>query len=520
MQPSHRQILTIISGLMLGMFLAALDQTIVATAMRTIADDLDGLSLQAWVSTAYLITSTVSMPLYGKLSDLYGRKPLFLAAISIFIAGSMFCTLSTSMYGLAALRAVQGLGAGGLMSLAFAILADIVPPRERARYQGYFLAVFATSSVAGPLIGGFLAGGAGWRWIFVINVPIGLAALYVVARVLNVPHARRDHRVDWLGAVTLVTGVVPLLVVAEQGRGWGFGSGAAVACYLLGAAGLGAWLLVERRMGDDALIPLRLFRGAAFSLAAIVTLLLGVAMFGGMMTIPLYFQIVRGASPTQSGLMLLPLMAGLVIASIGSGRVIARTGHYRIFFVVGTALISLASLSLHLLLDVGTPLPVLSALLVLLGLGLGGSMQPLTLAVQTAAPPRDMGVATSSATFLRQMGGTLGVAVFVSVLFGTVGDRIASAMAAALPDPGFRAALRAAGGRLPTGVIDDSSFLHLLDPRLAAPFKVGFAAAMRPVFLLIAIVAAAGFLMALLVKELPLRTMSGLQAREHERTTT
>ncbi|MGH3451806.1 MAG: MFS transporter, partial [Haloechinothrix sp.] len=270
---SHRQILTILSGLMMGMFLAALDQTIVSTAIRTIADDLQGLSMQAWATTAYLIAATITTPIYGKLSDIYGRKPLYLTAISLFLIGSLACTFATSMYSLAAFRAVQGLGAGGLMSLALTIIGDIVAPRERARYQGFIVAVFATSSVLGPVLGGLfagipeLAGVDGWRWVFLVNVPIGIAALFVVARVLNVPHARQNHRIDWWGAGTLTLGLLPLLLVAEQGRTWGWTSTPSLVCFAIGAIGLALFVRVEFRMGDAALIPVRLFRNSTFSVA-------------------------------------------------------------------------------------------------------------------------------------------------------------------------------------------------------------------------------------------------------------
>src|SRR5690242_9224554 len=273
-QLSHRQILVILSGLLLGMFLAALDQTIVGTSIRTIADDLNGLSLQAWATTAYLITATITTPLYGKLSDLYGRKPFFLTAIVLFLIGSALSAASRSMYELAGFRAVQGLGAGGLFSLALAILGDIVSPRERARYQGYFLAVFGTSSVLGPVIGGFFAGQAsllgvsGWRWVFLVNVPIGIAALVVVSRTLHLHHTRLDHRIDWWGAVTLSVGLVPLLLVAEQGRDWGWGSGRSIACYVVGAVGVVAFLLVERMMKDEALLPLTLFQNRTVAVAS------------------------------------------------------------------------------------------------------------------------------------------------------------------------------------------------------------------------------------------------------------
>src|SRR5690349_12490584 len=262
---SHRQILLILSGLLLGMLLAALDLTIVSTSIRTIADDLDGLSVQAWVTTAYLITSTIATPLYGKLSDLYGRRPFFLLAITLFVIGSALCALATNMYMLAGFRAFQGLGAGGLFSLALAIIGDIVPPRERAKYQGYFLAVFGTSSVLGPLVGGFLAGQdeilgiTGWRWVFLVNVPIGIFALLLVMRSLHLPHTRREHRIDWPGALLLIVGLVPLLVIAEQGRAWGWDSGRAFTAYVVGIVGIAAFIWDQSRYGDDALIPLRLF---------------------------------------------------------------------------------------------------------------------------------------------------------------------------------------------------------------------------------------------------------------------
>ncbi|MEV3854883.1 MFS transporter [Streptomyces sp. NPDC050095] len=534
---SHRQILTILSGLMLGMFLAALDQTIVSTSIRTIADDLHGLSQQAWATTAYLITSTIATPLYGKLSDLHGRKPYFLGAITIFIAGSALCTFSTSMTELAAFRAVQGIGAGGLMSLALAIIGDIVPPRERARYQGYMLATFATSSVAGPLIGGFLAGQddilgvVGWRWVFLVNVPIGIVALFVVAKVLNIPHTRRDRRIDWWGALTIAIGVVPLLLVAEQGREWGWGSTRSLSCYGIGVVGIIAWILVERRMGDDALIPMRLFRNPIFSKTSLLSVLIGAGMFGGMLMIPQYLQIVKGASPTRSGLEMLPLMLGMIIASIVSGQITAKTGRYKIFPTIGTVLMVVALLLFHFKVQWDTPLWESMVFMLVFGLGLGGCMQTLVLAVQNAVPPQDMGVATASSTFFRQMGATAGTAIFLSVLFSNVGDKIASAFKSAAGTPQFQAALHdpsvvsdpankpvldmlknpGSGGG--SDVLSDSSFIQHLDPRLAEPFKQGFASSMHVVFLITAGVVALAFLMVLWTKEVPLRKMSGLEAR-------
>ncbi|MGH8938062.1 MAG: MDR family MFS transporter, partial [Actinomycetes bacterium] len=426
---THRQVMTILSGLMAGMFLAALDQTIVATSIRTIADDLQGLSVQAWATTAYLITATISTPLYGKLSDLYGRRPFFVAAISVFVVGSALCGLAQSMWELAAFRAVQGLGAGGLFSLALTIIGDIVPPRERARYQGWFLAVFGTSSVLGPVVGGCLAGQetllgvTGWRWVFLVNIPVGVAALVLVVRSLHVPHFRRDHRIDWPGAVALVAGLTPLLLLAEHGRDWGWGSGRSVAAMVVGVSGVVAFVLAERRYGDDALLPLRLFRGRSFGIGSLLNFLLGMGMFGGLAALPLYLQIVKGQSPTAAGLLLLPLTFGIMVGSVFSGQVIARTGRYKRFPVVGAVLLVVA-MGLLSTIAVDTPLWQTLAMATLFGLGLGFNMQPLVLAVQNAVPPRDMGVATSSATFFRQMGGTLGTAVFLSVLFSTVSDKI------------------------------------------------------------------------------------------------
>ncbi len=521
---SHKQIMTVLSGLMLGMFLAALDQMIVSTAIRTIGDDLDGLSLQAWVTTAFLITSTIATPMYGKLSDIYGRKPLYLFAIVVFVLGSALCGLSQSMYMLAAFRAFQGIGAGGLMSLALAIIGDIIPPRQRARYQGYFMAVFATSSVLGPVIGGFFAGTpsifgiTGWRWIFYINVPIGIAAFLVITRVLHVEHQRHDHRIDIWGATALIVGLVPLLIVAEQGREWGWGSPAALACYLVGALGIAWFIQTEGRMGDEALLPLKLFRNGVFALGSGQSFIIGIGMFGGMMSIPLYLQIVKGASPTKAGLLILPMVAGIMSASLLAGQVTSRTGRYKIFPVAGSALLVIG-LVLMSTIGADTALWTTDLFMLLFGAGLGMNMQTIVLAMQNAVPPRDMGVSTAAVTFFRQVGGTLGTAVFLSILFTSAAREIPQQYADAQHSPAFQAAAQAHADQLHSlhlgggGNLNDTSFLKSLDPVLAHPYLVGFSNAMDIVFMVGAGVLVIAFVLSLFMKEVPLRTISGAQAR-------
>jgi EmrB/QacA subfamily drug resistance transporter len=536
---THRQILTVLAGLMMGMFLAALDQTIVSSAIRTIGDDLHGLSVQAWVTTAYLITSTISTPLYGKLSDNYGRKPFYLFAISVFIIGSAASAFATSMYMLAAFRAFQGLGAGGLMSLALAIIGDIVAPRERARYQGYILAVFGLASVLGPVIGGFFAGTSsilaisGWRWVFLVNVPIGLAALVVVWHTLNVPHSRRPHRIDVAGAVALIVCLVPLLVIAEQGRDWGWGSSRALACYALGAIGLIAFVAAERRIGDDALLPLRLFQNGVFRLTSTIGLVVGMAMFGGIAMLPLYLQIVKGVSPTGSGLRMLPLMGGLIVASIVSGRLIARTGRYKIFPLVGGAAM-IAGMVLLFFLHADTAYWYTAVGAGLFGVGLGGILQPITLATQNAVPPRDIGVASASSQFFRGLGGTLGTAVFLSILFSTAGSNIHREFVKAAATPSFRAALADpqvqsaagnrkilelihGGGSVNGASLNDTAFLQHADRRLAEPFFRGFSSSIDLVFLIAGCALVVAFALLLFLREVPLRTMSGIEAARAER---
>ena len=524
---THRQIMFVLAGLMSGMFLSALDQSVVGSAMRTIADDLQGLELQAWATTAYLITSTISTPIYGKLGDIFGRRRLFIIAISIFIAGSVGAGFANSMFELAGWRAFQGMGAGGLFSLSLTVLADIVPPRQRAKYQGMFLAVFATSSVLGPLIGGLFADidtflfVEGWRWIFLMNIPIGAAALVMVVSFLHVPHTARKSRIDWWGAVTIVIGVVPLLLVAEQGRDWGWGSAMSIAMYATGAVGITAFILIERHMKYDALLPLTLFKSSTFSMTTILGVIVGIGMFGGMMTIPLILQIVKGANATEAGLLMLPMVMGMMVASILSGQITARTGKYKLFMIFGTGFMTLAYAYLGQM-TIDWQIWQISVGMVFLGLGLGQLMQTLTIASQNSVEARDIGVATSSSTFFRQMGGTIGVAVFLSILFSTlaekgtwIGSEIAKAVTAkpelmALPE---NAILKEAGpGGLGELVNADSSFLQVISPEISHPILVAFTESSVTVFNAAALVVFIAFALSFFVKEIPLRMQSGVQA--------
>ena len=536
---SRRQIMLVLVGLMMAMFLSSLSQTVVGTSMRTIADDLHGLDLQVWVVTAFLIVSTIVTPIYGKLSDIFGRRPLFIIAIVLFLVGSILCSFAQDMVQLAAFRALQGLGAGGLMSLPLTIMGDVLSPRERAKYQGYFLAVFGVSSILGPLIGGVLAGAdqllflEGWRWVFLFNLPIGAAALWMVWRYLHLPAHHERVRIDWWGAALLAVGVVPLLLVGEQGREWGWGSLMSIACYIVGAIGIVLFIVVERRMGDAALIPLQLFRNRTFSMATVLGVFTGFGMFAGMMMIPFVLQIVHGMNPTEACLSTLPMILGLMIASIGSGQVIARTGRYSFFPVIGLAVMAIGY-GVLVTLQFDTPLWMLLLGQLLLGLGLGQLMQTLTIASQNAVDPKDMGVATSSATFFRQLGGTAGVAVVFSMLYSRLPETLQAAfgrqdlradLASALEDPSV---LADPGNERILGILqnpaqiggalnEDSSFLNTADPRLAAPFLDGFSNATTGPFWAALVVVLVALVLALFFKAPPLRQKSAMEEAMQQR---
>ncbi len=527
----HKQIVPILVGLMSGLFLAALDQTIVATAIKTIGDDLNGLSLQAWATTAYLITSTITTPLYGKLSDIFGRKPLFIWAISIFVIGSALSAFATSMYNLAVYRAIQGLGAGGLFTLALAIIGDIVPPRERSKYQGYFIAVFGSSSVLGPVIGGFLAGQSsiigitGWRWVFLVNVPIGLLALFIVGRTLHIPNFQKvNHAIDWLGAISLTVGLIPLLIVAQEGRVWGWTSAESIICYVIGLLSLVLFIVFENRIKDEAILPLRLFKDKTFSLISIVGIITGAGMFGGLAMLPLYLQIVGGSSPTKAGLELLPLTLGIMTGSIISGRVISKTGKYKIFPVIGTVVLTV-SLALMTTFNADTAYWWIAILSYLFGVGLGHVLQPTVIAVQNTVQMKDLGVATSSVTLFRQLGATVGTAAFISILFGKVGKETATAFQGAVTTPDYQAALMDPNNletvkqlqALQTGqaTFDDTSWLASANRTLIHPILEGFANSMSHVFLIGAIVVAGSIIFAFLLPNNKLRERGGSAPVSH-----
>lgn len=412
---SHRQILVVMGGLMAGMFLAALDQSIVGTALPRITSELGGLDKLSWVVTAYLLTQTASTPLWGKISDLYGRKLIFQTAIVIFLAGSLLSGLSESIGMLIAFRAVQGLGGGGLFALALATMGDVVPPRERGKYGGYFGAVFGTSSVLGPLLGGFFTDGPGWRWIFYINIPIGIAALIITTSALKMKHVRRDHTIDYFGATTIVTAVSAFLLYtswAGPDRGWFSALG--VAFIAAGVLLTAAFIYVEGRAAEP-IIPLELFRISVFRTSNFYSFILGFAMFGAIVFLPVYLQVVHGYSPTRSGLAFLPMVVGIFSTSISSGVVMSKTGRYKVFPILGSAMVIVA---LYLLstLTVGSPYWQAAIYFWMFGAGLGFSMQIVVTIVQNAVDRKHMGTATSSVAFFRSMGGTFGAAVFGAIL--------------------------------------------------------------------------------------------------------
>jgi EmrB/QacA subfamily drug resistance transporter len=488
-----RRLWLVLVALMLGMLVAALDQTIVATALPTIAGDLHALAHLSWVVTAYLLASTASTPLWGKLGDLYGRKAFFMAALVVFLLGSALCGIARSMPELIVFRAVQGIGGGGLMVGSQAIVGDVVAPRDRGRYQGVFGAVFGVTSVVGPLLGGFFVDHLSWRWVFYVNLPVGAVALAVTAAALPGTISRRHHVIDYLGTVTLAAAATSLVLLTTLGGGtyaWLSPQivGLAVAAVLL----VVAFVAVERRAVEPVL-PLRLFGNRAFSAASAIGFVVGFAMFGAITYLPQYMQVVKGLSPTSSGLHMLPMMAGMLLTSIGSGQVISRTGRYKAFPVVGTAVMAVGLFLLSRL-DATTGTLGAGGAMFVLGVGIGLVMQVLVIAVQNAVDYTDLGVATSGATFFRSIGGSFGTAVFGAIFSGVLTGNVARNLAGVQLPPGFDAS----AGTSPAEIAQ-------LPPAVHAGYVAGYAESLHTVFLAAVPFAVVAFALTWLLPEVPLR---------------
>lgn len=493
---THSQIMFIMGALMLVLLLAALDQTIVATALPRIAQELHGLNEFSWVATAYLLASGVSTPLYGKISDQLGRKKIFQFAILLFLTGSILCGLSQTMTQLVIFRAIQGLGAGGLMTLVMTIVGDIVPPRQRGKYIGYLFAVFGLSSVIGPLLGGFITDSLSWRWVFFVNVPLGAVAFYEVTRRLHLPVRKLKHKIDYLGAGLLSSAIVSLLLATVWGGNtYAWSSPQIVGLFSASAILTGLFIWCETK-AKEPIIPLGLFKNDIFTVSSLMSLLVGIAMFASILYIPLYQQLVRGYSPTESGLLMLPLVIGILGTSIVVGRLITKLGRYKIFPIIGNIVLGLG-LWLFSHLSLTTSEWELGLWMFIIGAGLGMFIQVTTLAIQNAVDPKNLGVATSTATFFRSTGSSLGAAIFGTILT----NRLVIHLTELFP-------VSSAGTSTVnvTGIRSGSTNLQSLPPDISHNVLLAFVQSFHDMFLVALPFVAAGFIVALFLREKPLRS--------------
>jgi len=518
-QATHKEIMVILSGLMVGMLLAALDQTIVSTALKSIVEDFNGLSHYTWVVTAYLLTSTASTPLYGKISDLYGRRPVFQFAIVTFLIGSFLAGAAQNMGQLIAFRAIQGLGAGGLMALTFVIIGDLVSPRERGRYQGYFGAVWGLSAVAGPLLGGFFSdsptvfGIAGWRWIFYINLPFGILALILTSSSLRTSNIRREHSIDYAGAILMVASVTALLIgISVFGPENGWADSKTLGSLAL-AFVLAVLFLLQEKRALEPILPLDLFKNHTFSLTSALGFIIGAGMFGAIIMLPLFLQVVQGDSATAAGLKLIPFMLGIVSMSILSGKLISKHGHYKRYPVMGLAIMTVGILALSTLNET-TPFWELAIYALLIGAGLGLSMQTVVIALQNSVEMKDLGIATSANTFFRSVGGTVGVAIFGSLYASQLAIKIPEGVAK-LADTNPLALIGATPEKFEQ-LKNSTTVISEFSAELQAVVYHGFVESFQVVFLSAAPITAIGFVLALFMREVPLRTSAEHHAATQE----